>query len=386
MVANEGRLLGHFERTIPSSLARGLLLDLALLKYHSVSAKMSDVRLRELSAMAQGFQPDPYSGFFDTFQRFVYLNALYDISLSFEHSPLIGCTTFVLNADADGQAEPLLARNFDFEVDPIFDHNKAVFFVQENGKIPFASVAWPGLVGVVSGMNAQGVALVVHGARAGTPSNQGEPVVHALRRVLSNAVTTEQALQQLGQRAPMVSHMVVVMDQSGRTVVVERAPGHPNHARRLPAHAGVTNHFEGNLKTDPKNIAVRRSTSTLQRLARADELLRASQRPFDAQKAIGLLRDRRGPGGQPLTLGDREAIDALIATHAVVMNPRKRQLWVSEGPHLLGRFLRFDLPSVFNGGDRAPLEVIAADPALKTDEVQRFLTAERAGDRWSKQP
>ena len=32
----------------------------------------------------------------------------------------------------------------------IFDRRKALFLVRETGKIPFASVAWPGLVGVVS--------------------------------------------------------------------------------------------------------------------------------------------------------------------------------------------------------------------------------------------
>ena len=37
---------------------------------------------------------------FATFQRFVYLNALYDISLSFEGSPLIGCTTFTFDHEA----------------------------------------------------------------------------------------------------------------------------------------------------------------------------------------------------------------------------------------------------------------------------------------------
>ena len=47
--------------------------------------------------------------------------------------------------------------------------------------------------GVVSGMNIEGVAIVVHGARSGAPQAQGEPVVHALRRVLSSAHNTDEA-------------------------------------------------------------------------------------------------------------------------------------------------------------------------------------------------
>jgi isopenicillin-N N-acyltransferase like protein len=174
MVENEGILLRRFEEQVQSGIARTALLDLAQLRYRTVDRGMSPERLREIAGGARGFQPDPYLEWFPTFQRFVYLNALYDMALSFEHSPLIGCTTFTFN----GYGNTLLARNFDFEVDHVFDDKKAVFLVREQDKIPFASVAWPGLVGVVSGMNVDGVAIVVHGARAGDPRGEGEPVVH----------------------------------------------------------------------------------------------------------------------------------------------------------------------------------------------------------------
>lgn len=378
MVENERVLLDHFERVVPSGVLRAALLDLALLRYGNVSSGMSPARLEELAAMAQGFSPDPFAGFFATFQRFVYLNALYDIALSFEHSPLIGCTTFVLPR-AEAGAGALLARNFDFEVDPIFDRQKAVFLVRETGKIPFASVAWPGLVGVMSGMNQAGVAVVVHGARAADPSPDGEPVVHALRRVLTEADTTERALSVLAERGVMVSHLVILVDASGDGAVVERAPGHPDHVRRVKSRASVTNHFEGPLASDAKNLRVRQETSTLTRRARADELLGALPATVTVTDAVQLLRDRAGARGRPLALGDRNAIDALIATHGVVMDTGKRQLWVSEGPHLLGRFVLFDLDTLWSADPPKPTEVIAlpADPALRRPEVQRRLTAER---------
>src|SRR5688572_18635168 len=132
------------------------------------------------------------------------------MALSFEESPLIGCTTFTFHGAALPEGGSLLARAFDFEVDEVFDRKKAVFFIRESGKIPFASVAWPGLAGVVSGMNLEGVAIVVHGARAGEPRAEGEPVVHALRRVLSNARSSAEAVALLAERPPMVSHIVVI--------------------------------------------------------------------------------------------------------------------------------------------------------------------------------
>ena len=46
-------------------------------------------------------------------------NALYDIALSFEESPLIGCTTFAFGPERSPSGGAVLARAFDFEVDDI---------------------------------------------------------------------------------------------------------------------------------------------------------------------------------------------------------------------------------------------------------------------------
>ena len=100
MVENEGVLLSNFAKAVPSRTLRALLLDIAQLRYRHVADDMSPERRAEMAAGALGFQPDPYRDLFPTFQRFAYLCALYDIALSFEHSPLIGCTTFVFSGSA----------------------------------------------------------------------------------------------------------------------------------------------------------------------------------------------------------------------------------------------------------------------------------------------
>lgn len=339
MVHNEQVLMAELHRAVRPAPLRWLLLDLAQLRYRDLDRELDPARRRELAALALGFSPDPFADVFPTYQRFVYLNALYDIALSFEHSPLIGCTTFTF-AEA-GSA--LLARAFDFDVHDVFDQQKAVFFVREAGQIPFASVAWPGLPGVVSGMNRDGLALVVHGGRAGEPRAQGEPVVHALRRVLSTARSVDDAVKAFAEREPMVSHIVIAADAAGHAAAIERAPGLPPHARALPPRAAVTNHFQGPLAADAKNQRVRRETTTLEREARGTELALALGRPATVEDAVRLLRDRNAPGGAPLPLGDRRAIDAHIATHGVVFDCVHRTLWVSEAPHLSGRFVAFDL-------------------------------------------
>lgn len=380
MVENEGILLGRFREQVQSTVFRQLLLDLAELRYAHVDRGMSLARRLEIAAGARGFQPDPYAAWFPTYQRFIYLNALYDMALSFEHSPLIGCTTFTIGGDALDGGGGILARAFDFEVDDVFDRHKAVFLVREAGQIPFASVAWPGLVGVVSGMNAEGVAVVVHGARGGKPQAEGEPVVHALRRVLQTAHDSASAVQALSEQPAMVSHIVILSDANGRAAVVERVPGQPNFVRFLPSKAVTTNHFEGPAAQDPKNLAVRAHTSTLPRRARGDELLARLPARLTATEAVpaavALLRDRKGVGDAPLALGDRSAINALIATHGVVMDTARRVLWVSESPHLLGRFVAFDLKRML-AADYEPnslptLPASAEDVLLSSGDYQKL--------------
>ena len=373
----EGVLYRELDRVVQSPLLRTLLFDLAQFRFRNVHEAMSPERLLEIAASARALEPDPYKDVFPSYQRGVYLNALYDISLSFEHSPLVGCTSLVLSGHAAAQGHSFLARNFDFEVNDIFDRRKVVFLVRETGAIPFASVAWPGLVGVVSGMNAEGLAVVVHGARAGEARGQGEPVVHALRRLLSTCRDVPGALSALRQREPMVSHLVIMMDASGRAAVAERVPGKDIYHYSVGPKTVITNHFVGPSAKDPKNVRVKAVTSTLDRWRRGRQLLGRLRLPATAADAVRLLRDRSGVNDVKIPLGDRRAIDALIATHGVVMDTAERTLWVSAGPHLLGRFVAFDLgrllaPEYRPSRALPPPRVIVEDPLKTSGQYDRW--------------
>ncbi len=371
MLEDEAELWGDFAYYVPIAPARTLMMDMGRFQYRNVDRTFPEERRREIAAEAEGFQPDPFALHLPTYHRLVFLHALYDIALSFEHSPLIGCSAFVLGPGATRDGHTLLGRAFDFEAGEQFDRDKAVFFVRENGAIPFASVAWPGLVGVMSGMNAEGVAIVVNGARAGEPRTEGEPVVFALRDVLEHAHDVREAVAMLQAQPVMVSHLVLVADANGRSAVVERAPRAAATVRPVvdPDRVPLTNHFEGPLAEDPKNLAVRQKTTTGPRRARLDELLKAvGPAEADVPRAVAILRDHQCAGGAACALGDRREIDALIATHGIVADTTDRVLWVSAGPHLSGAFVRFDLKAIFGPGHRpeddGPPEIIPADPIL----------------------
>lgn len=379
MVENEGTLYAQFSHYVPIPPARWLLMDISRLQFRGVDQRMPEDRRREIAAQAAAFSPDPYGSVLPTYQRLVFLQSLYDIALSFEHSPLLGCTSFALTGDAAEAGHVLLARNFDFEAGPIFDEKKAVFLIREEGKIPYASVAWPGLVGTVTGMNAEGVALVVHGGRAREPRPEGEPVVHTMRELLGRAHTTKEALAILAVTPPMVSHMVMIADPSGDVAIAERAPGEPLFVRRGQGKVPLTNHFEGPFATDPANVRIETVTSTRPRRIRLDELLANLPRGASVEHVVGVLRDKKAIGGGDAPLGDRKTLDALIATHSVVMDTTAKALWVSEGPHLAGRYLRFDLATLLDPGfTPKPDDPISS---LPEDEIMK----DGRYDAWVKQ-
>ena len=217
---------------------------------------------------------------------------------------------------------------------------------------------------------------MVHGARAGEVRNRGAPVAHTVRWLLAHATTTSDAVGRLGELHPLVPHMLLVVDASGDAAVVERVPGHPPFVRwRAGPTLWLTNHFEGPHASDPKNQRVRNTTSTLARAGRVAELL-AGTRAARLEDAVSLLRDRSARGGGELPLGHRSAIDALIATHAVVMDTTRRSLWVSEGPHALGRFVRFDLRELldpaFEPRGAASVEAVPAAPLLASGQFSAW--------------
>jgi isopenicillin-N N-acyltransferase like protein len=368
MVANERTLQDQFQHFVPIPPLRWLIMDLSRIQFRQVDQGMSEEHRREIAAQAMAFTPDPFAGFLPTYHRFVFLHSLYDIALSFEHSPLIGCTSFGLSDGAFENNHVILARNFDFEAGDIFDTGKAVFLVHEKGAIPYASVAWPGLIGAFSGLNAEGVSLVVHGARARTPSTVGEPVVHTTRDVLAHAKTTAEAIDIIRGRSAMVSHLLMLADASGDFAIVERAPGESIHVRRGRGKVPLTNHFEGPLGKDPANHRVEATTSTRPRRMRLDELLEKLPAGSNVEAVVGILRDKKAVGNVEMPLGHRRTIDAMIATHGVVMDSTARVMWVSEGPHLLGRFIRFDLARLLDPAYE-PVEetlvTVAEDPLYR---------------------
>jgi hypothetical protein len=86
---------------------------------------------------------------------------------------------------------------------------------------------------------------------------------------------------------------------------------------------------------------------------------------------VSLLRDRRNPDGDPLAFGHPEAIEALDAASASVLDLTQPGLWVCQGPSALGVFVRVPMEP---NAKAAPDEPIPADPVLTDGTWSRWQT------------
>jgi hypothetical protein len=164
-------------------------------------------------------------------------NTVFDIKKVFQCSTMVGYGT----ATSNGQL--LLARNLDFAPLDVA-HNYGVVFVYhpEEGH-EFVAVGYPGLVGVLSGMNDAGLAEAIMEVRGYGSSPKATPYAMIFRRVLQECGTTTEAISLLRRVSHSTSNNLMLADASGNACVAELTP--TIVGLRRPDHnlLFATNHF-----------------------------------------------------------------------------------------------------------------------------------------------
>ncbi|MEZ4404819.1 MAG: C45 family autoproteolytic acyltransferase/hydrolase [Kofleriaceae bacterium] len=258
--------------------------------------------------------------------------------------------------------------------------------VHPTGRQAWAGVGWPGLTGVVTGVNAAGLVVTVHPTRTRDVrvTRGALPVTLLARDVLEECADLDTAVKKIEATPTLGAAAFVVVDGAkGRWAVVDRSPTRTG-VRRSPTVRGIGDVLDSSAFTDdPENDRQRRTSASIARAARADALAQAA--PIDAAAVAAILRDRRGAGGVPIPVGHRAAVDDPAAAHVVVIDPGALQLWVADGVGAAARLRGFDLRHELRGdGDRpAPPLDVPAEPlddgaAAATVAARRELRAARA--------
>lgn len=335
---------------------------------------------RELAAMAAAM-PEARDDRLGSYHRLFLYQSFVELSRRLDDVLLEG-SMFAVSAKPKGGGERgnlVIGRSFSADLGRDVETDRVVAFYHPDGKYPFASVGWAGLIGVVTGINARGIFVALDPTRTDDPLEPGSPLPLVLRQVLEEADTLDQALEILQNAAIRTSGAVLVGDgRQRRAVVVELSRDKEERKPRGEDQALVwaTNHMlRERFERDAQNDRIRRYTSSGYRHDRLGELL--AEAPVDPTRAVAILRDRRGLHGEELGLGNRNALDNLHTTHAVVIDATAMVMWVSEGPSALGRFQAFDLRHALTrqGSRPAPLDDFPADRLLHSEEFGDYREA-----------
>ena len=250
------------------------------------------------------------------------------------------------------------------------DEIPVVVIVHPEGRLAWAAVGWPGQLGVITGVNAKGIAVMVDPTRTSDvrPTRTARPVAFLARAVLEQANTLDEAIKLIESTPTLGAAVIVLVDgATGTWVVVERTPSKAIVERRPKTHVLGDLLTTNALAQDPENDRARRMLPTT---ARASIARRGScgRRCADVAAVAAVLRDQKGVDDSARPPGHRGAIDDGRAVQTVILDPASLAMWVGD-PRAGGRMRAFDLRHELRGdGDRAmPPADIAADPTVDPD-------------------
>lgn len=185
---------------------------------------------------------------------------------------LFGCSAVIVEKERSSTGQTIFARNMDYMGLGYLQQYTLVTIYQQPGKKSFASIGYPGTIGVISGINDAGLAIAsleTTGSpkEAGPPFDpEGVPFLLNYRRILEECSTVEEAYQMLSSMKRTTSQHLAVCDKNGGAIL-EYTP--TKIVKRTADHGTCrcTNHFiSPDLKlAQPKNIF-----TTIDRLAGLD--------------------------------------------------------------------------------------------------------------------
>jgi isopenicillin-N N-acyltransferase like protein len=241
-------------------------------------------------------------------------------------SPMTACSTITLPASASPDHIGRFGRNLDFMSLNVADKYSTVFIYRPAGRYAFASIAWPGMVGVLSGMNEHGLALANMEVTRSPRLPVAMPYTLLYRTVLERCRTVEEAIEFLRRTSRQTANNLMLMDATGDRAVVEITPLAVTVRRALETQPLIsTNHQRG---TD---------CDTKGRCWRYDRLRLQGQRDFGH---IG-LKDV-----QTMLAGVQSQTQTL---QSMVFEPANSVLYLSTGTRAAsGTFYRLDLKPYFS--------------------------------------
>ncbi len=377
LLEQEEQLVHQLRHILPTDLMVQAMVLGAITYFQGIDKYFSRENVQEMYGTSFS-APKSFDYLADGFTRQIAYHGLHEVGQMMVDQGFedMGCTV----AAVPFKNSFVIGRNFDFEGGRIFDSEKIVKWVFPTKGYAYVSVIWAGMVGAVTGVNEKGVYISINAAGSADHRRIGTPSTLVLLDVLENAANTEQAIEILRRAQMFITDLFVILDSEGHLVRVEKSSA---RMEVIPLHGPsiVTNHLiSKSFVNDPTNIFRKNELTSVARADRGEALLRAdppARSPTEAvRQVLQVLRDKGvDENGAPLNLGNRKAIDALIATHSVIYDPMREVFYVGKGPAVVGLFKGYDLKASFTQQRPVVIDGLPQDPTVTPEEFNSLKEA-----------
>lgn len=379
MQQQEEIFFSKVEGFVPSKFKQNLLRGFLKWYNRKMYLNVREDFQAELYGLSQ-YSSDKYDFIAPKFRRAMYLHGAHDIGHAMQDLMVVGCTSLAVWNENTEDGDLLIGRNFDFSVGEDFSKNKLIEFVEPENGIPYLSVSWPGMIGVVSGMNKEGITVTINAGKSKIPLTAKTPISLVTREILQYAKNIDEAIAIARKRKVFVSESILVGSANDKkAVIIEVSP--KNFGVYDAANSSkvfCTNHFQSEAyKNDKKNQKHIVESHSEYRYEKLQELLQENPK-LNPGKMASILREKSGLKDKSIGYGNEKAINQLLAHHAVIFSPQKKLVWVSSNPYQLGEFVCYDLNEIFSDkklkdGDFAKSEFnIAKDPFVESKEFENY--------------
>lgn len=338
---------------VPSKFKQGVLRQFLKWYNRKLYLNIPEEYKAEIYGISQ-YASDDFDFIAPPYLRSLYLHGAHDIGHALQDLALVGCSSAAVWGDKTEDGELLLGRNFDFYVGDEFAKDKIIAFVTPDQGYPFMTVTWGGMMGVVSGMNKEGLTVTINAGKSKIPLVAKTPISIVTREILQYASSIEEAVAIVKKRKVFVSESIMVGSaKDKKAMLIEVSPNKidfydvPNTNQLI-----CTNHFQGKVyENDKRNNKHIFESHSLYRMERMKELL-AEKDKLNPLKMASILRNREGIHDAKIGYGNEKSLNQLLAHHGIIFKPESRMVWVSSNPYQLGEFVAYDLNEIFDGKEK----------------------------------
>ncbi|SIP92778.1 Acyl-coenzyme A:6-aminopenicillanic acid acyl-transferase [Chryseobacterium sp. RU37D] len=379
MQKQEEIFFSKVEGFVPSKFKQNLLRGFLKWYNRKMYLNVREDYQAELYGLSQ-YSSDKYDFIAPKFLRSMYLHGAHDIGHVMQDLMVVGCTSLAVWNENTEDGDLLIGRNFDFYVGDDFAKNKLIEFVEPEDGIPYLSVCWPGMIGVVSGMNKEGITVTINAGKSKIPLTAKTPISLVTKEILQYAKNIDEAIEIAKKRKVFVSESILVGSANDKNaVIIEISPDNFGvYKVENTSRIFCTNHFQSDVyKNDKRNQKHILESHSEYRYEKLQELLKENKK-LNPEKMASILRDQSGLKGEKIGYGNEKAINQLLAHHAVIFSPRKKLVWISANPYQLGEFVCYDLNEIFSNkrlknGIFSKSELnIAKDPFVDSQELKNY--------------